>query len=274
MLILSPQKCFKMTVFFQKFQGAGNDFILIDDRTLSFDIHNQRLINFLCHRHFGIGADGLMLLRNHADYDFQMIYFNADGKEGSMCGNGGRCIVAFAHKLGIIKNNTRFLAVDGEHDASIFDNDGETWVSLKMIDVKEIEKGNDFTYLNTGSPHYVNFVDDLAHFPVVEQGKKVRYSERFHEEGTNVNFIEITGEKSLAIRTYERGVEDETLACGTGVTAAVLSAYYLDKVNGREINVQALGGKLKVTFEPTGKQFENIWLQGPAEFVFKGEINV
>lgn len=256
---------------FYKYQGAGNDFVIIDDRAANFDEKDHDLIAKICHRRFGIGADGLMLLREHDDYDFEMIYFNADGKEGSMCGNGGRCIAAFAHYLEIFNQSTQFIAVDGPHEAYLIPE--RDWVSLKMIPVRSIEDGDDFVFMDTGSPHYVrNVVTGLKDYNVVEEGRKVRYSDRFKAEGTNVNFVEMQGDQ-LQIRTYERGVEDETYACGTGVTAAVLAMHHKKILSKTYCPVQALGGKLAVAFDKSENGYENIWLQGPADFVFKGVLN-
>ncbi|MCX6182253.1 MAG: diaminopimelate epimerase [Bacteroidetes bacterium] len=258
---------------FHKLQGAGNDFILIDDREERFDITNNVLVKFLCDRRFGIGADGLMLLRNRKGYDFQMIYYNSDGNESSMCGNGGRCIAAFADQIGLNREKYLFLAIDGDHDAELSLQGDTYWVKLGMIDVTEIEVGADFSYLNTGSPHYVKFVNGLKNFHVVEEAKKIRYSDRFKAKGTNVNFVEII-DGVLHIRTYERGVEDETLACGTGVTAAVIAAYHSGKITQLSFQVQAMGGELKVSFTKEGSVYANVCLEGPAKFVFKGEIDV
>ncbi len=248
-----------------KYQGTGNDFVIIDNRekTISLTVEQIRL---LCDRRFGIGADGLMLLELEPGIDFKMVYFNSDGNESSMCGNGGRCITAFAKQLGIITSEAKFLAIDGMHEAKIMADS----VSLKMNDVRDIEVGDDYFYLNTGSPHYVKFVKDIETFDVVVEGKKIRYSDRFKAEGTNVNFIERT-EHELFVRTYERGVEDETLSCGTGVTAAALVAGFkglsTDKKNCR---IKTLGGNLNVKFEKVLENtFYNIWLEGPALFVFE-----
>lgn len=257
---------------FYKYQGTGNDFVMIDQRETHFLTRTHvDVIERLCDRRFGIGADGLILLQNKEGYDFEMIYFNSDGRESSMCGNGGRCIVAFAKQLGVIENKAHFLAIDGEHEA-IVRPDG--WIDLKMSDVKSVEQGNDFYYLNTGSPHYVAFVNKVLEVNVFEQGRAIRYNDRFKAEGTNVNFVEATND-GITVATYERGVEDETLSCGTGVTAAAM-AHYLksSKKIPTNIPIQVKGGKLEVRFEPEGQGFTNIWLCGLAELVFEGRINI
>ena len=262
-----------MKMDFFKFQGAGNDFVIIDDRGNTFDRSNTKLVRFLCDRRFGVGADGLMLLRNKEGYDFEMIYYNSDGNESTLCGNGARCIVAFAKKMGVVNDQSYFLAVDGPHNANtVLTEEGE-WISLKMGDINDLEKGPGYCFLDTGSPHYVAFESNLEKFDMLERARSIRYNARFKEEGTNVNFISLKN-GVLNIRTYERGVEDETLACGTGVTAAVLSAHATGQFKGNEINVKALGGNLKVKFEPTKTGYQNIWLEGPAEFVFQGTIDV
>ena len=260
-----------MTIPFHKYQGTGNDFVLIDQRT---ERHLTRkdtdAIKQICDRRFGVGADGLILLEAHETYDFEMIYFNADGRESSMCGNGGRCIVAFAKYLGMIEASTRFIAIDGPHEAEI---KGADWVALKMIDVPEVEQGADYFILNTGSPHYVVFVEDIDDIDVVENGKAIRYSKRFREEGINVNFVEKKKDK-IIVATYERGVEDETLSCGTGVAAAAI-AYQLTKSSTEETvtSIEAKGGELSVKLTPDQKDgAKNIWLQGKATRVFAGEL--
>ncbi|WP_028297474.1 diaminopimelate epimerase [Olivibacter sitiensis] len=259
-----------MPIKFYKYQGAGNDFIVIDNRDLQFERTNHERIAQWCDRRFGVGSDGLMLLENAEGYDFKMVYYNADGREGSMCGNGGRCIVAFAHDMGIIEDNTRFIAVDGEHEASL-SKDG-TWVRLKMIDVNSVAREGDDYVLNTGSPHYVRLVDDLDTYDVVKEGRKVRYNDVYKAEGINVNFVEPQG-TGYAVRTYERGVEDETLACGTGVTAvAIAMAVDRGETGSLMVPVKARGGNLKVSFERSGTVFHDIFLEGPAQFVFAGEI--
>lgn len=260
-----------MDLTFHKYQGTGNDFILLDNRFGNITLNTEQ-INKLCDRRFGIGADGLMLLELEPGLDFKMVYYNSDGNESSMCGNGGRCIVNFARIMGIIQNKTKFLAIDGIHDAVIHD-DGQ--VSLKMQDVKEMELANDHYYLNTGSPHYVKMVNDVANFNVFDEGQKIRYNDRFAAEGTNVNFIEKVDEH-LFVRTYERGVEDETFSCGTGVTAAALVAAHRGISNSKNnCIIKTLGGNLEVTFEKVlDHNFYNIWLKGPAQMVFSGSIEI
>ena len=261
------------TYTFHKYQGAGNDFIVIDNRNSLFNKDNYKLVHRLCDRRFGIGADGLMLLQDMEGYDFEMVYFNADGREGSMCGNGGRCIVAFAHDMGIIDKATDFLAVDGPHHAEI--DAQRLWVSLQMIDVDAVDRDDDAYVLDTGSPHYVKMAGrPLVDFPVVEQGRRIRYSPAYKHEGVNVNFVEPEG-NGYYLRTYERGVEDETLACGTGATAAAMAMATHEGKNGRlAIPIRVAGGNLVVRFLKDGDRFRQVFLEGPATFVFKGEISV
>ncbi len=254
---------------FHKYQGAGNDFVMVDNRAGIFpDASNVVLIARLCDRRFGIGADGLILLENAPGFDFRMVYFNADGRESSMCGNGGRCIVAFAKHLGLIGDQCRFIAIDGPHEARMTTPDS---VELKMSDVATVTQTSDGDYiLNTGSPHYIQFVDQLDELPVAELGRKIRYSETFRAEGINVNFVEST-EAGISVATYERGVEDETLSCGTGVTAAAIAWYLKNpKANLTDIAIATKGGRLQVRFTPVGKGFEAVWLCGPAVQVFEG----
>ncbi|MFN4234668.1 MAG: diaminopimelate epimerase [Bacteroidia bacterium] len=265
-----------MQIKFYKYQGTGNDFIIIDNRKEKFPISNTNLVAFLCDRKFGIGADGLMLLQNKKGYDFEMVYYNSDGNPSSMCGNGGRCLVAFAYHLGVIKKKAKFLAVDGEHEAEIITKDGNSLqVKLKMQDVRNIEKIKNDLFLNTGSPHYIKFVKNLSSFNVFEEGKKIRYSNKFKKEGTNVNFLEFKN-NCLHVRTYERGVENETLSCGTGVTAAALAYAYLnDRKKIKSLTVETPGGILKIHFNKISKEsFNDIWLEGPATLVFEGKIKV
>ncbi len=260
-----------MQIHFYKYQGTGNDFIIIDNRSDQYSNLPIDQINFLCNRRFGIGADGLMLLNLKEGYDFEMKYYNADGKESSMCGNGGRCLVKFAYHQGIHKNTYLFTAIDGDHEAEI-DLDGT--VSLKMKDVPVIKSLNGDFILNTGSPHYVKMVQDIATMDVVKNGRAIRNSEAFKKDGINVNFVEHTGDDTIFVRTYERGVEDETLSCGTGVTAAALACYHNE--NGfNDVMVETRGGKLNVEYDRyDDKSFNNIWLSGPAEKVFEGDFGL
>jgi diaminopimelate epimerase len=266
-----------MVVAFHKYQGAGNDFIIIDNRNNQFSSNETHFISNLCHRQFGIGADGLMLLSDAKGVDFEMKYYNSDGNEGTLCGNGGRCIVAFAHDSGIIKENADFNAADGRHTAVIIKkNQDNKIIRLKMCDVNEIEDKASWFFLDTGSPHYVMYVEDLEEFDVVGQGRSIRNNERFLSKGTNVNFISQKN-NCLFVRTYERGVENETLSCGTGVTASAIVSAVRRKmpIGENEINVKTTGGFLKVQFERVDETtFRNIWLEGPATFVFKGEIEI
>lgn len=249
---------------FYKYQGTGNDFVMIDNRNGDFSA-SQAYIEHLCHRRFGIGADGLILLQNDPDYDFRMVYYNADGREGSMCGNGGRCAVRFAEDLGVFTNQTKFIAVDGEHLAQA----NAEVVSLKMGKVHGLERHDDYDFMNTGSPHYVTYVTDIQAVDVFSEGKKIRYSEDWVKRGgTNVNFVQIINDNTIYVRTYERGVEDETYSCGTGVTAAALSANFRFSIQS-PINIISKGGNLQVSFEDN---FENIYLTGPAVRVFEGGL--
>jgi diaminopimelate epimerase len=262
-----------MKLHFSKYQGTGNDFILLDDRNNKIQLSANQ-VEQLCDRRFGIGADGLILLRSKPPFDFEMIYYNADGKISSMCGNGGRCITAFADTLGLVNGHSEFSAIDGIHE-SIIQSKSPVVVKLKMADVSVIDQQDDFVLLNTGSPHCVQFVDDVTAVAIVEEGRKIRNSERFKEQGINVNFVQTTS-GGLIVRTYERGVEDETLSCGTGVTASALASVFMNKIkpeNGRA-DILTMGGKLKVYFERTATGFKSIWLEGEATFVYHGEIEV
>jgi len=252
---------------FYKYQGTGNDFVMIDNRDLQFP-KNKKTIARLCDRRFGIGADGLILLENDEKYDFKMVYYNSDGGESTMCGNGGRCLVAFAFFLDIFEHKCTFIATDGEHEAEIHNG----IVKLKMIDVERIHNDGNDSVLNTGSPHYVKYVEDIAGFNVFAEGNSIRNSENYREKGINVNFVENISDEEIFVRTYERGVEDETFSCGTGVTASALT--FLQKNNLNSIKVKTLGGDLKVYAEKNGNSFREIWLEGPAKQVFKGEIDL
>jgi diaminopimelate epimerase len=255
-----------MIIEFYKYQGTGNDFIMIDDREKEFDLTDNDLIAALCERRMGIGADGLILLREHDTLDFEMIYFNADGKQSSMCGNGGRCIIAFAQMLEMTESETTFMAIDGEHKGRLMD-DG---IYLQMQDVKKIEGVGDGLVLNTGSPHYIEMVDELEYIDVNKQGRKIRNSAPFKKDGINVNFVLDASE--LQVRTYERGVEAETLSCGTGVVATAIAMHYANCIEETLVNVKTKGGELTVSFEEFNGSYRNIWLSGEASMVFAGEF--
>ncbi|MEH6536294.1 MAG: diaminopimelate epimerase [Psychroserpens sp.] len=257
-----------MQLMFYKYQGTGNDFVMIDNRQQVFDKTNTQRIAFLCDRRFGIGADGLILLENHDTCDFRMVYFNADGNESSMCGNGGRCITAFAQFLGVIKNEATFEAIDGLHKATI----EKGLVSLQMLDVNTIEKYTSHVFLDTGSPHHVQMEDHLTDLDIKTVGRQIRCGEPYNEAGSNVNFVRKNADDNFSVRTYERGVEDETYSCGTGVTAVALAMHYIGETEKNLITLQTEGGALKVSFESHGNGYNNIWLIGPATQVFKGHI--
>lgn len=252
---------------FYKYQGTGNDFVMIDNRNGQFPKEDTELVAKICHRRFGVGADGLILLENDAETDFRMVYFNADGKEGSMCGNGGRCIVAFANFLDVIEEETVFNAVDGLHKATIV---GDV-VSLKMLDVSEIKEKSNALFMDTGSPHHIQLVNGLKSFNVAKEGARIRYG-IYGEKGSNVNFVETNVDGGFSIRTYERGVEDETLSCGTGVTAVALGMYHLGNTKEKTVAVKALGGNLEVSFKEDHGAYSDIYLKGEAKQVFKGEL--
>lgn len=260
-----------MNFFFSKYHGTGNDFIIIDNRKSNIELSTQQ-IKKLCDRHLGIGADGLMLLNNHTTNDFNMKYYNADGNEGSMCGNGGRCMIQFAYDTGLHKSEFFFTAIDGEHKATIEDNG---WIDLKMTDVNAVEVYDYSNYiLNTGSPHLIKPVTNIWDYDVVNEGKEIRYNKRFAKEGINVNFTEVDEDGDICVRTYERGVENETLSCGTGVTASALVFAHNDNGFNR-VEVKTLGGRLAVEFDKVDdKHFKNIWLCGPAVLTFKGEAKL
>ncbi|MFO7617488.1 MAG: diaminopimelate epimerase [Bacteroidales bacterium] len=263
-----------MTIAFQKWQGAGNDFILVDIRESADIDWNPQLVRYLCDRHFGIGADGLMLLGGSDEGDFSMHYFNSDGLPADMCGNGGRCIVAMAHRLGIIGERARFLAGDGWHEAFVVN---PAHIRLKMIDVTGIKRidfneRDSFGYfLDTGVPHLVLFTESIEELDVVALGRQYRHDGRFAPAGTNVNFVKAEGSR-LRVRTYERGVEGETLACGTGNVAAAIAAGHHYGSSLTSYQTQANGGVLSVSFRKQGSRVTDVWLEGPAVKVFSGEI--
>lgn len=261
-----------MKTTFYKYQGTGNDFIIIDNREGNYDNLTKEQVNTLCDRRFGIGADGLMLLNKKEGFDFEMRYYNSDGGESSMCGNGGRCLVIFAKHMGVILNKAHFMAIDGVHEATIEERD---WVHLKMNPVNKASLHYESWVLNTGSPHYVKFVEDVKKVNVKKEGAAIRYSDEFSRQGgINVNFVQEIDDDTIFVRTYERGVEDETLSCGTGVTAsALMSAHNERGFNKVEVNTP--GGHLSVEFDKLDDQvYDNVWLCGPARFVYKGEIDI
>ncbi|MFC0604555.1 diaminopimelate epimerase [Winogradskyella pulchriflava] len=257
-----------MTMTFYKYQGTGNDFIIVDNRLKIINKKDTKRIAELCDRRFGIGADGFILLENDKISDFKMVYYNADGNESTMCGNGGRCIAAFAKFIGIIDNETEFVAIDGLHKAKIENNN----VQLQMQDVSEVETHANHLFLDTGSPHHVETVSDIKSLDVKSLGSKIRYGQPYNEAGSNVNFVEQETADTFAVRTYERGVEDETLSCGTGVTAVALAMHANGKTKSNSVHLKTPGGKLNVTFKCNGEGYNNIWLTGPTEQVFKGEV--
>ncbi|MFT4660032.1 MAG: diaminopimelate epimerase [Patiriisocius sp.] len=256
-----------MEMKFSKYQGTGNDFIMIDDLNKTFDSNDKQLIKNLCDRKFGIGSDGIILLQADDELDFYVDFLNPDGSR-SFCGNGSRCAVQFAVELGITENQCRFNAIDGEHEASIL---GDV-VELKMSTVRSTENLGDDFLLDTGSPHYVKFVQDVSVLDIKKLGAEIRYNDRFNEQGVNVNFVEI-GKDKIHIRTYERGVEDETLSCGTGVTAAAIASV-LKSGEKEMVSVESMGGNLSVKLKQSGNTFTDIWLCGPAIKVFDGSIKL
>jgi diaminopimelate epimerase len=260
-----------MIVSFAKYHGAGNDFVMIDNRNLQFPALPEQ-VAFLCHRRFGIGADGLILLENSSAADFRMRYFNSDGLEGSMCGNGGRCISAFARSIGIPGDSLHFEAVDGMHESLFIPSEDGVVVKLKMADVAVFGKENGHYFLNTGSPHHVAFVKDVDVIDVYAEGKRIRYSDLYAPAGTNVNFVEVQGEM-LFVRTYERGVEEETLSCGTGVTASAL-AYAIEFNKQDKVAIATRGGQLCIYFKGPDPVFHDVWLEGPAAEVYRGTIEI
>lgn len=252
-------------IVFWKYQGTGNDFVMVDNRNLVFD-KSVFHVKKLCDRRFGIGADGLICIENASEADFRMVYFNSDGNESTFCGNGGRCVVAFAKQLGIIGDQTRFVAKDGIHEAQILGRE----VRLKMIDVAEIKTIENGYELFTGSPHFVALVENVLGLDVKAEGAVIRYSDSYAKEGINVNFMEQKKDRIL-VRTYERGVEDETYSCGTGVTASALVAATLGMTS--PVAIETPGGKLSIEFTKLGESsFSDIYLKGPADLVFEGKL--
>lgn len=254
-----------MSINFYKYQGTGNDFVLIDNRLDSFNKKNTKLVAQMCNRKFGIGADGLILLENHPNLDFSMVYYNSDGNLSSMCGNGGRCITHFAKVLGVINEEATFEAVDGIHHATL-QNDK---ISLGMNDVEKVLVAKDYIFLNTGSPHHVQWVSNIEALDVFSEGRRIR-NELYGKDGANVNFVEQVSANTFKVRTYERGVEDETLSCGTGVTSVAIAMFETGKTVSQSVLLETPGGTLEVQFQKSDNRYKNIKLVGPAEQVFKG----
>jgi len=259
-----------MKIKFQKYQGTGNDFIIINNNRLSFPNKNKDLIKHLCDRKFGIGSDGLILINPSAKTDFEMLYFNSDGNLGSMCGNGARCSVKFAQNQKIIKSNTIFNACDGNHNATI----NKDLITLSMKPVDKIKTFNNDLFLDTGSPHYIRIVENIEDFDVYNEGKLIRNSSEFKDEGVNVNFVQIISENEFSVRTFERGVEDETLSCGTGVTAVALAMFHLKKTNSKKLKIKTRGGELTVEFNNSENGYSEIYLTGSVKMIFSGEIEI
>lgn len=269
-------------MIFHKCHGAGNDFLVADNRDSSYKLDGDA-VRRLCNRHTGFGADGLMLLENSPAHDFRMVFYNPDGSCGMMCGNGGRCIAAFAAKLGF--DSFTFDAADGVHEAGIVERNGDSFiVRLKMKDVASVETvGGDGLFLDTGTRHFVRFVDDVEAVDIAAEGPAFRYDGRFAPEGANVNFVSCNG-SSIKVRTYEKGVEAETLACGTGIVATALASYirglggeeYCRRGNGSaELRINARIASLKVEFTPESDgSFHDVWLEGPAEFIGVIDSNI
>lgn len=258
-----------MKLHFQKYQATGNDFVILDNRKTAISFTREQ-IEQLCHRKFGIGADGLMLIEPHPTLNFTLQYYNSDGSQ-SLCGNGSRAAVHFAAQLGLVNGKTTFEAYDGPHDAEML---GTGTVRLRMNDVTRTDMLADGDlFINTGSPHYIKFVSNIHEYPVFEEGRKIRYSDAFKPGGTNVNFVELLPDNTIYVRTYERGVEDETLSCGTGVTAAALAA--AGRGYTSPVRIKTLGGDLSVEFN-SGQPgtFQQIFLVGPAKMVFEGELEL
>ena len=261
-----------MQIKFDKYQGAGNDFIIIDNRDKKYSVLKTGQLKALCNRYTGIGSDGVILIQDTKDADFEMHYFNSDGNSGSLCGNGGRCSVAFAKRHQMINNKTKFKVNDGFHHAHLL---SANEIRLQMQDVSSIDHYGESFFVDTGSPHYVKIVNNISSINVKKEGADIRYSDFFMPNGVNVNFLEKKNNSYFLIRTYERGVEDETLACGTGAVAGALIMFHSGETEGEtQIELEAIGGNLKVSFDNSNEGYQNIYLEGPATFVYSGSINI
>ena len=260
-----------MKVDFYKYHGTGNDFIMIDNRRGIFPKNNTSLTKRLCERRFGIGADGLILLEDDKNSDFRMVYYNSDGNESTMCGNGGRCIAAFARKLGVVADRSEFMAIDGLHSAS---ESATGLITLQMKDVDAVQCFPSHVFLDTGSPHHVEFVDNLRQIDLKNRGSEIRYGKLYGVAGSNVNFVLQDATDTFSVRTYERGVEDETLSCGTGAVAVAIAAHALGKTFSTSVQINVEGGQLEVGFTPNNGKYHQVYLTGPATFIFNGIIDL
>ena len=259
-----------MKISFNKFNGAGNDFIIIDNRDNDIKV-NSSLVSLLCNRNFGVGADGVIVIKNCKKSDFEILHFTPDGEIGSLCGNGSRCAVSFAHKNKIIENKTTFKAFDGFHNAEILNNN---LIKMEMNIISDIIENEYGIWVDTGSPHLVIRSDDTESLNVYNSAREIRYNDYYRDEGVNVNFVEKIDDEKFKIRTYERGVEDETLACGTGSTASAICMNYLNITNKNKITMECKGGNLFVEFNSEEKEYSKIYITGPANFVFEGTIDL
>ena len=257
-----------MEIPFVKYHGAGNDFVIIDNTSSIYRLSSDD-ISFICHRRFGVGADGLMLVEKSSEAAFYMRYFNSDGNESTMCGNGGRCISHYAHSMGLTGESISFIGVDGPHEAKIVASER---IKLKMKNVNVVKNGDGYYFLDTGSPHHVIFKSEVKMLDVVAEGKAIRYSDQY-PKGTNVDFVEELGQNRIFVRTYERGVEDETLSCGTGVVASAIATYTKGNENSNYI-IETRGGTLEVSFNHKKDEFFDVYLTGPVKFVFSGKVSL
>lgn len=258
-------------ITFCKYQGTGNDFVMLNNLDGGYDDLTLENIRFLCDRKMGIGADGLILLSAKEGFDFEVDYYNSDGSK-SFCGNGARCSVEFAREAGVIQDKATFWAIDGKHKAFIKDG----MVELEMMPVRFFTRDGEAYVMDTGSPHFVSLTHDLDKTDIVSFGKDIRYGEQYAKEGINVNQMQVIALNAISVRTYERGVEDETLSCGTGVTACALTYKLMNNIGDGSVSVRTRGGELIVRSGEynEARGFEDIWLCGPAKKVFDGSIEL
>jgi diaminopimelate epimerase len=260
-----------LKLHFYKYQATGNDFVMVDNRSAQHTFSKDQ-IEKICDRKYGVGADGIILIEKHPSLDFNLVYYNSDGTQ-SLCGNGSRAAVRMASALGMVNGKAKFNAYDGLHTAEL---SADGIVKLMMNDVETTSAVGEDYFINTGSPHFIRFVKNVQQYPIVEEGRKIRYSDAHKPGGTNVNFVELLPDNTIFVRTYERGVEDETLSCGTGVVASALAASFKGYMT--PISVKTLGGDLSVAFKPQqtgqGGTFNEIFLIGPAKMVFEGDLEL